>query len=940
MTDPSNNPGEATNPRAAVGTVTFLFSDIEGSTRLLQSLGAEYARVLTDQRRLLRAAFGENGGREIDTAGDGFFVVFDRARDAIAAAADAQRALAAHEWPDGARVRVRMGIHTGEPVTTSAGELVGLDVHRAARICSVAHGGQVLISAVTSQLATRELPAGLDLLDIGSVSLKDIEQPESVFQLVVDGLESSFPPVAGSRPPRTNLPAQATPLIGREADVDAVSTLLLRDDVRWVTLTGPGGTGKTRLAIEVANRVLPHFGDGAFLVPLASITTTNLLVQTIASTLGLAEKASRPMIDELETFLENRTLLLVLDNFEQIAGAAPTIARLLTRCRTLEVIVTSRVVLHVSAEHEYAVQPLPTPQRVNGSLEGLARVPAVALFVERASAASPGFRLTEANAAAVGRICRQLEGLPLAIELAATRIRLFPPAALADRLADRLNMLKGGSRDLPARHQTLRHALQWSYELLGDADRCMLRRLGVFAGSASLDAIEAVCDPDQGPSFEVLDTLLDHSLIRRITDEDGEPRLTMLDTIREFTREKLAEEADELEATARRHAYWCLERAELAAAHLTGPGLGEWVRRLGADHDNMRAALEWAIAHGQAETGLRLAAALWRFWNAVGFLTEAVDWLRRVLAIPGADAHTALRAQTLQALATITHISSGFAAALPVAEECLQLYRTIGDEEGIATTLNSLGWILAGTGSVDSAIACSKEALERHEALGNRRGTAVALNNLGFAHRQTGDFDVARDYYQRCLDIRREIRDPRGIAYALSNLAYTLQDGGDYQTADRHLDEALETLRGLGDEQLTAWALSHKGRGALDAGDLETAGPLLEESLELWLRVGNATGIAWSGTLLAGLRLAQRDIERAREEALRAHGHWSSAGVLYGQILNHMMLARIEHAAGNDAAALESLAEAERIAGQGGLTHNLTEIEAIRANVRGESRSV
>jgi predicted ATPase/class 3 adenylate cyclase len=932
--------GDAAGAGEKAGTVTFLFSDIEGSTRLVQKLGASYADLLLDQRRILRGAIEAHGGNEIDTAGDGFFVTFRGARDALGAAVAAQRALAAHEWPEGARVRVRMGIHTGEPAITRSGDVVGLDVHRAARICAVASGGQVLLSHVTRQLVAGDLPEGVTIRQVGTVRLKDIEQPEPLFQPVIDGLESEFPTPAGSDRQQTNLPARTTPLIGREVEVDDVTRLLLRDDVRWVTLTGPGGTGKTRLALEVAQRTIPDFPDGVFLVHLAAITNPNLLASSIASALGLSERPGRPVIEEVAGRVGAGRVLFVLDNFEQIARAAPAVAGLLALCERLEVIVTSRVRLHMSAEYEFAVSPLPTPDATNGSLKALARVPAVALFVERASAARPGFRLTESNRGAIARICNQLEGLPLAIELAATRIRLFPPAALADRLTDRLNILKGGSRDLPERHQTLRHALQWSYELLGDAERRTFRRLGVFSGGATLDAIEAVCLPDHGDPLEVVAALLDHSLLRRVSDDDGEPRLTMLDTIREFALERLADNGDELAAIRSAHTAWCLDLAERAVAHLTGPALGEWIRRLGADHDNMRVALANAVEIADADTGLRLATALWRYWNTVGQLTEARSWLERVLTIPGAEAPTPLRAQTLLGLATIVFTTGDARTALPMARECVELYRAIGDEDGIATALNAVAWVLGEVGELDESVARSNEAFERHTALGNRRGIAVALNNLGFATWQTGEFVGASEYYEQCLAVRREIGDPRGVAYAMTNLAFVLQDRGIYESAARLLDEAITLLRELRDEQLTAWALSHRGRGLLDLGDFDAARPILDESLRFWTRVGNRTGLAWVQLLISRLAIHDGDLDTARTIAESARENWEACGVAYGTVLVAVQIARIEAAEGKPTDALRTIDLASVPARRPGELAGLVALQEVKAGILADSDSL
>lgn len=923
-------------PEGPARTVTFLFSDIEGSTRLLQTLGTRYPDVLLAQRRLLREAFDRFDGTEIDTAGDGFFVSFRTARDAIAAAVAAQRSLAGHDWPEGSPVRVRMGIHTGEPIVTDSGDYVGLDVHRAARICAAAHGGQVLLSQVTRELAFHELPDGVTTTAVGAYRLKDLNEPERLHQLVIAGLPSRFPPPATVDARPNNLPAQTTTLIGREHDAEAVRRLLLRDEVRWVTLTGAAGTGKTRLAIEVATLAMPAFDDGAFFVQLASISNPGLVPSSIAAALGVVENPGRPVLSDIETFLARRRLLLVLDNFEQVAGAAPVIAGLLQKCEFVEVLVTSRAVLHVSPEYEYAVPPLATPAgNGNGATaRSLENIAAVRLFVERATAANPGFALNDRNAGAIARICRQLDGLPLAIELAAARTRLFPPHALADRLGRRLEFLKGGSRDRPERHQTLRQALAWSYELLGDTERTALRRLAVFVGGCTLEAAEAVCALDGGSDvIEVVGALLDHSLLRRVTGEEGEPRVAMLDTIREFALECLAADDADLSETRRAHADWYLAMAEDAVQYLTGPRLGEWQRRLGVEHDNLRTALTWAVESDDAQFAMRLAAALWRFWITSGHNREGREWLERILAMPGARERTTLKARALHGLATIVHIISDFGAARPIVEECLSVYREVGDDEGIATVLNTLSWILGGLGDVQAARELSLEALERHTTLGNRRGVALALNNLGYFANELAEYDEAVSTMERSVAVRRDIGDRRGVAYGLTNIAFAEHNRGRYETGDRHIDEALSILRELDDAQLTAWALSHSGRSLLERGLATDAEKVLRESLELWEQVGNKWGIGWTCTLLGNVALDQGRVAEAAGWVDNALKHWRETGMKNGLALGLLTRARVEFSSGDTNAARGSVDESLGVSGGAGDRHGFASGLEVKAEI-------
>src|SRR6266702_2972238 len=448
------------------GTVTLLFTDIEGSTLLLQQLGERYADILATCRQLLRTAFQQWNGVEVDTQGDAFFVVFARASDAVSAVVNMQRALASHDWPNGAAVAMRIGLHTGEPTRTAEG-YVGLDVHHAARIMSVGHGGQVLLSQTTRDLVEHALPDGVSLVDLGAHRLKDLQHPSHLFQLVIAGLPAGFPPLKTLDAYPNNLPIQPTPFVGREQEVAAVAALLRREDVRLLTLTGPGGTGKTRLGLQVAAELSEVFADGVFFVNLAPISDPSLVVPTIAQALDVREAAGQPLLDLVSAFLREKQVLLLLDNFEQVASAALEVADLLTVCPRLKVLVTSREVLHVRAEREFAVPVLTVPDAKHlPDLVALSQYEAVALFISRAQAVKADFKVTNANAPAVVEICARLDGLPLPIELAAARSKLLPPQALLARLDQRLALLTSGARDMPLRQQTLRNTIAWSYHLL------------------------------------------------------------------------------------------------------------------------------------------------------------------------------------------------------------------------------------------------------------------------------------------------------------------------------------------------------------------------------------------------------------------------------------------------------------------------------------------
>jgi predicted ATPase/class 3 adenylate cyclase len=494
------------------GTITLLFTDIEGSTHLLHQLGDSYAELLTSCRALLRSAFQGQHGHEVDTQGDAIFAVFARASDALAAAVAAQRALAAYSWPQGVAVRVRMGLHTGEPARVTEG-YVGLDVHRAARIMSAAHGGQILLSQATHDLVVTEETEEVSLRDLGEHRLKDFEQAMRLYQVVIAGLPADFPPLRTQGGRADTLPMPPTALVGREDEVTQIEKLLRRKDVRLVTLTGPGGTGKSRLAIQVAAELRDMFRGGVFFVSLAPITNTGLVMPTIAQVLGIRDGMGQPLAERVREVLQQKPVLLVLDNFEQVIGAAGQVADLLALCPRLNVLVTSREVLHVRAEHEFAVPPLALPNPAQlPRLAALARCSSVALFVQRVQAVKPEFRLTTANAKEIAEICVRLDGLPLAIELAAARMKLLTPQALLARMGQLLTLLTGEARDMPTRQQTLRNTISWSYDLLNPQEQRLFRWLSVFMGGHTLPAAEAVC-AGTGDVMDGIASLIDKSLL-------------------------------------------------------------------------------------------------------------------------------------------------------------------------------------------------------------------------------------------------------------------------------------------------------------------------------------------------------------------------------------------------------------------------------------------
>src|SRR5215207_4909116 len=587
------------------GTVTFLFSDIEGSTAHWERDRPVMAEAVQRHLAVLDAAIQTHGGVHFKTIGDAVQAAFPTAPAAVAAAVDAQRALLAAEWGAIGPLRVRMALHAGEATPDIRGDFLAAPLNRLSRLLSAGHGGQILLSQTVQQLSRGALPPGTELRDLGEHRLRDLLEPEHVFQLLHPDLPDRFPPLKslGSRP--NNLPRQPTAFVGREAEVRQVVDLLRREEVELLTLTGPGGTGKTRLALQAAAELLEDFADGVFFVPLAPLTASDLVPSAIASALGLRDEGERPLPDRLRDFLTDKQLLLLLDNVEHVSDAASLVADLLAAAPGLEVLATSRAPLRVRAEWEYPVAPLGLPPRQIPPPEQLVQYEAVRLFVARAQAVKPDFAVDDGNAAAVAEICRRLDGLPLAIELAAARVRMLPPPALLARLDKRLPLLTGGARDAPERQRTLRDTIAWSHDLLAPEERVLFRRLAVFAGGCTLEAAEAVGNQDGAlDAFGGLERLCEHSLVRQDVGPGGQPRFVMLETIREFGLERLAESGEEA-AIRKGHAALFMELAEAAAPALTGPDPGPWLDQLETEHDNLRGALWWAVST-DGKVGVRL----------------------------------------------------------------------------------------------------------------------------------------------------------------------------------------------------------------------------------------------------------------------------------------------------------------------------------------------
>jgi predicted ATPase/class 3 adenylate cyclase len=738
------------------GTLTFLFTDIEGSTRLAQTLGERFDELLSEHHRILRESFASHGGVEISTEGDAFFVVFTDAAQAVVAAAAAQRALAEHEWSAGEPVRVRMGMHTGR------GQLVGdnyggLDVHLTARVSSAAHGGQVLLTEATKVLVAEGLDDGIAVRPLGSHRLKDFDRQLQIYQLDIEGLQVDFPTIRTLAARPNNLPTQLSPFVGRDREVEEIRELLSKN--RLVTLTGPGGTGKTRLSLEVAARCLHSFENGVCVAFLAPVVDPSLVPSEVARNLGLRATGLRPIGDVLRDHLRDAEMLLILDNFEQVLDAAPFVADLLAAAPRVKILATSRAALRVTGEQECPVPPMAVadPKRLP-PLETLGHYEAIELFLQSARAIKPDLMLTDENAGAIAEICWRLEGLPLAVELAAARVRLLSPQQISERLDQSLTLLKGGGRDRPTRQQTLRDAIAWSYDLLAPESQALFQKLGVFSGGWTLDAAELVCTGDMigVDVFEGLEELVANSLVRGFEDDLGESRFRMLGTIRDFAVEQL-QEAGRYEAVREAHAHYFLSMVEELAPRITLDQVA--VARLNAEHDNVRAALRWFLDREDAEDGLRVGSSLWRFWQIKGFLSEGRDWIDRFLALPGGREPTALRAQGLLAGGSLAYWQFDYGCAKDFYTGALGIYESLGDEAGKAEAMFNVGF--AGLVEQDWGFArpYHEESLALFELLADASGVMRAKWALGMGALQEADLDNARRFGSEVVAAAEEAGD-------------------------------------------------------------------------------------------------------------------------------------------------------------------------------------
>jgi predicted ATPase/class 3 adenylate cyclase len=836
------------------GTVTFLFTDIEGSTKLAQGHPDTWESLRKRHDDILRSAIESQNGYVFNIIGDAFCAAFHTASDGLNAAIESQQKLQTENW-EGTPVKVRMGLHSG------SAEIYGNEYHgymtlaRVQRVMSVAYGGQVLLSNACAELIHNELPDGISLRDMKEHHLKGLLNPEHLWQIVAPDLQHDFPPLQSLNETPNNLPIQLTSFIGREKEVEQIKQRLEKN--RLVTLTGSGGIGKTRLSIQVASELLTEYPNGVWLVELAPITDPALVTQAVCAALDVTPQGNTHALNVLTDYLHSKKILLVVDNCEHLIDACAQLCdSLLHACPNLHIIASSREALGIDGENAYRVPSLSLPDP-NGDLQTIEESEAVKLFMERANAVLPEFEITETNVSVIAQICQRLDGIALAIELAASRVKLLKVEQIASRLDDAFRLLTGGSRTALPRQQTLRALIDWSYNLLSDEERTALRQLSVFMGGWTLEAAEAVCG--NSDILNLLTHLVDKSLVAINREHGDEPRYYLLETIRQYAREKLAE-SGEGEQIRARHLDCFLKLVQRGENNIYGAGQAEWLQKLEDEHENLNAALEWSL-QGNVTSGQQLTASLWWAWNEGGHNSEIYSWLERMLAATPGD-ETLVVAKLLSGVGWLTAKTEDRKNAN---QKSVTIFRKLGDEIGAAFPLSTLGILAYLQSDYERAIQLFEESVRLFKAGGNKWGVRHMMGTLGYTAEAQENYVQAQKYYEESLLISKEIEDQDGIAWTLYLMAMLVESSqGDNARAVELYDEALKISKAVKAKPVTSMILQRLGIAFLQRGDYERSRLLFEEELEINRKTGNRPGVSYGLNSLGWCARLQGDYRKAR----------------------------------------------------------------------------
>jgi predicted ATPase/class 3 adenylate cyclase len=890
-----------TSPGLPTGTLTFLFTDIESSTSLWEQNPERMRATMLRHDELIEAEVSENDGILVRPRGEGDsrFAVFPLASDGVAAAVSIQRAFFKEDWPIESPLRVRMALHTGE-ADLHDGDYYGPAVNRCARIRGAAHGGQILLSLTTGSLVQDSLPDGVSLRDLGEYNLRDIQRPERIFQLVIEGLPAEFPSLRADEGLHTNLPSVLSSFIGRGDEITQVKQLL--QETRLLTISGAGGSGKTRLALQVGTQLVDRYAGGVWLVDLAPLTNPDLILKAIAGVFDIREEEGHSLLLTLTDALRTKSLLLILDNCEHLLEAVASLTQeLIEAAPRLFILATSREPLGIVGERVWYIPPLSFPEALkSGEIKNIQDFDAIQLFINRAAIAKPTFKLHERNALPVANIVKKLEGNPLAIELAAARVKVLPVKEIDERLDVCFRLLTSSSRTVHPRQQTLRALIDWSYNLLSEKERILLRRLGIFKGGWTLAAAEAVCSSDEIDTWEVLDlltSLVDKSLAVPELIEDRQ-RYRYLEMIRQYAVEHL-EESGEKEEIARKHANYYLSLAEESYQELWGPRQAYWLALLRSEHDNLRSALEWMrLDPNQAEMMLRMTGALWRFWDIHGHISEGLSWMEHSLEA-NPNAPPGMRAHAMRGAGYLARQQGDYARAKSLHEKSLALYKEIQDKRGIARALAALGEILWLAGDPKGALELNNESLALHYELGDKAGVAASLEHLGVVARDHGNYSHARELLEESLKIQRQLGNRLNTASCLNNLALVAYLLCEYKQAVPLFDEALEIYRELNDRWGISETMISLGNVAKDRGDFKQAMALYNQSLELKQELGDKHGVARGITGLAEVAFYQGNYPLAKQLGEQSLGMYKERGAKRGMFVSIMVLAVAETYQGN-----------------------------------------